>query len=67
MGKYEVDELPELDRDESTESLTDELTVLRAKLGISKDNISNIAGTSRQAYSAIEIKKERCRGILFYP
>lgn len=59
MGRYEVDELPELDRDNLIEILTDELPVLRAKLGISQEDVSIIVGISRQTYSAIETKKRR--------
>ena len=59
MDKYEVNELPELDRNKLIEILTDELPVLRAKLGISQDDISNIVGISRQTYSAIETKKRK--------
>lgn len=57
MDKYKVNELPELDRNKLIEILTDELPVLRAKLGMSQDDISNIVGISRQTYSAIETKK----------
>lgn len=59
MDKYEVNELPELDRNKLIEILTDELPVLRAKLGISQDDISNVVGISRQTYSAIETKKRK--------
>lgn len=33
MGSYEINELPELDKDKLIEILTDELPVLRAKIG----------------------------------
>lgn len=59
LDKYEVDELPELDRNRLIEILTDELPVLRAKLGISQDDISSFVGISRQTYSAIETKKRK--------
>lgn len=65
MGSYEINELPELDKDKLIEILTDELPVLRAKIGISQGDISNIIGISRQTYNAIETKKEKkCHGIL---
>ena len=32
MGSYEINELPELDKDKLIEILTDELPVLRAKI-----------------------------------
>lgn len=56
MGSYEINELPELDKDKLIEILTDELPVLRAKIGISQGDISNIIGISRQTYNAIETK-----------
>lgn len=59
MGNYEVNELPELNRDKLIAILTDELPVLRAKIGISQDDISSIIGISRQTYSAIETKKRK--------
>ena len=58
MGNYEVRELPELNRDALIEILTDELPVLRAKIGISQDDIPSIIGISRQIYNAIETKKK---------
>lgn len=64
MGSYEINELPELDKDKLIEILTDELPVLRAKIGISQGDISNIIGISRQTYNAIETKKRKCHGIL---
>lgn len=49
----------ELDKDSLIDTLIDELPVLRAKLGISQDEISNIIGISRQTYSSIETKKRK--------
>ena len=37
--------------------LTEELPVLRAKLGLSQEALSEIIGISRQTYSGIEKKK----------
>ena len=59
MSGYEVNELPELDKDKLIEILTEELPVLRAKIGISQEDISNIIGISRQTYNAIETKKRK--------
>lgn len=59
MGKYETNELPELDRDKLIEILTDELPVLRAKIGISQNDVSKIVGIARQTYCAIETKKRK--------
>lgn len=39
--------------------LTEELPVLRAKIGLSQNELSNIIGVSRQTYSAIETKKRK--------
>lgn len=49
----------ELDKELLIDTLTDELPALRAKLGLSQDELSNIIGISRQTYSAIETKKRR--------
>ena len=49
----------ELDKDMLINILTDELPALRAKLGLSQDELSNIIGISRQTYSSIETKKRR--------
>ncbi len=65
MGNYEVNELPELDKDKLIEILTDELPVLRAKIGISQDDISSIIGISRQTYSGIETKKRKMSWNIF--
>lgn len=50
-------EINDVDREKLIEALTDELPVLRAKIGISQSELSNIIGVSRQTYSAIETKK----------
>lgn len=39
--------------------LTEELPVLRAKIGLSQDDFSGIIGISCQTYSSIETKKRR--------
>ena len=49
----------ELDKERLIDILTDELPALRAKLGLSQDELTNIIGISRQTYSAIETKKRR--------
>lgn len=59
MSSYATNELPELDKDKLIDILTEELPMLRAKLGISQDEISSIIGVSRQTYSSIETKKRR--------
>ena len=50
-------DINEVDREQLVKLLTDELPVLRAKIGISQSELSNIIGVSRQTYSAIETKK----------
>ena len=59
MSSYATNKLPELDEDKLIDILTEDLPMLRAKLGISQDEISNIIGVSRQTYSSIETKKRR--------
>lgn len=49
----------DLDREELINKLTDELPVLRAKIGLSQDELSKIIGVSRQTYSAVETKKRK--------
>ena len=49
----------EVDREILINMLTDELPVLRAKIGLSQDELSSIIGVSRQTYSAIETKKRK--------
>lgn len=39
--------------------LTENLPVLRAKIAITQEDLSEIVGISRQTYSAIETKKRR--------
>ena len=38
--------------------LTDALSMLRAKAGITQDNLANLIGVSRQTYSLLESKKK---------
>lgn len=59
MSTYETKELPELDKDKLIDILTDELPSLRAKIGLSQEELSGIIGISRQTYSAIETKKRK--------
>ena len=46
-----------LDKTELTKKLTNYLPVLRAKIGVSQDEVSKIIGISRQTYSALETGK----------
>ena len=52
-------EIQDINKDELIDCLTEELPVLRAKIGLSQDDLSEIIGISRQTYSSIETKKRR--------
>lgn len=52
-------EFQEIDKERLIDVLTEELPVLRAKIGLSQDDLSSIIGISRQTYSSIETKKRR--------
>lgn len=55
----------DIDRDKLIDTLTDELPVLRAKIGASQDELSQIIGISRQTYSSIESRKRRMTWNIF--
>ena len=60
MGNYStITEILDVDKDHLISILTEELPVLRAKIGLSQDELSNIVGISRQTYSAIETNKRK--------
>ena len=48
-----------LEKDEFIDALTEELSVLRAKAGVSQDELARVIGISRQTYGAIERKTRR--------
>lgn len=48
-----------IDKSLLIEKLTEELPVLRAKIGISQEELAEIVGISRQTYSAIETRKSQ--------
>lgn len=52
-------EISDIDKDKFIDLLTEELSVLRAKIGLSQDDLSSIIGISRQIYSLIETGKRR--------
>ena len=56
---------PEDKREEVISILTEELPLLRAKLGISQENLCDIVGISRQTYSGIETKKKKMSWSVF--
>lgn len=49
----------ELEKDNLIEILTEELPSLRAKIGITQEELCDIVGISRQTYSSIETKKRK--------
>ena len=49
----------DLDRDKLIEILTEELPSLRARIGVTQEELSNLVGISRPTYSAIETKKRK--------
>ena len=59
MKDGKVRNIQDIDKEKLIDILTEELPVLRAKIGISQDDISRIIGISRQTYSSIETKKRR--------
>ena len=52
-------DIQEIDKDRLIDALTEDLPVLRAKIGLSQEDLSEIIGVSRQTYSSIETKKRR--------
>lgn len=48
-----------LNKEKLLEIMTDNLPALRAKIGLSQDEVSNIIGISRQTYCAIETHKRK--------
>ena len=58
---------PEDKREDVINILTEELPMLRAKLGISQENLCDIVGISRQTYSGIETKKKKMSWSVFLP
>ena len=56
---------PEDKREDVINILTEELPMLRAKLGISQENLCDIVGISRQTYSGIETKKKKMSWSVF--
>lgn len=49
----------EMNKDELINILTEELPILRAKIGITQEELCEAVGISRQTYSAIETKKRK--------
>ena len=57
MGDQNTINISNVDKDKLIEKLTEELPVLRAKIGISQEELAEIVGISRQTYSAVETRK----------
>lgn len=49
----------EIDKEKLIDLLTEELPSLRAKIGVSQEELSDIVGISRPTFSAIETKKRK--------
>lgn len=50
--------VPIIDKDKLVDLLAEELLVIRAKIGLSQEDLSNITGISCQTYSTIETGKK---------
>lgn len=59
MGNSTNIEIQNIDKDKLIDILTEDLPVLRAKIGLSQDELAELIGISRQTYSAIETRKRR--------
>ncbi len=59
MDEIKIKESKELDKERISLILTEELPVLRAKLGLSQEELCSIIGISRQTYGAFENKKRK--------
>ena len=49
----------EIDKEKLIDILTEELPSLRAKIGVSQEELSDIVGISRPTYSAVETRTRR--------
>lgn len=65
MDGRQASVINQIDRDFLIDTLTDELPVLRARIGIKQEELSDILGISRQTYSAIETKKRKMTWNMF--
>ena len=53
------DKCKEINKEALVEILTEELPAMRAKIGITQEELCAIVGISRQTYSSIETKKRK--------
>ena len=65
MDGSQASVINQIDRGFLIDTLTDELPVLRARIGIKQEELSDILGISRQTYSAIETKKRKMTWNMF--
>lgn len=52
-------EIRDVDKEALISSLTEELPVLRARIGLSQGDLASMVGVSRQTYSSIETGKRK--------
>ena len=65
MDSAHASVINQIDRDFLIDTLTDELPVLKARIGIKQEELSDILGISRQIYSSIETKKRKMTWNMF--
>lgn len=59
MGYSTTTNMEDIEQDILIDLLVEELPTLRAKIGLSQSEVSEIIGVSSQTYSAIETKKKK--------
>lgn len=59
MGYSTTTNMEDIEQDILIDLLVEELPTLRAKIGLSQNEVGEIIGVSRQTYSAIETKKKK--------
>lgn len=59
MNENSMVKFTDFDKEKLIKLLTNSLPVLRAKLGVSQEEVSSIIGVSRQTYSSIETGKRK--------
>lgn len=59
VSRNSGNEATNLNKADLIRKLTNQLPVLRAKIGVSQDEVSKIIGVSRQTYSALETGKRK--------
>lgn len=59
LNEKDVETFTNADKEKLIQILTENLPVLRARLGLSQEDVSKIIGVSRQTYSSIETMKRK--------